>query len=168
MRAPGRKTYWYRDVFFATYGLGPWDCWQCHKPVAYSQLHIHHMDGNHGHNDSTNLVGVHAGCHSIITHRGKKLSPEAIKKMAEGHRGQKRSAEARARMSLAQRNRKWIPSAETRRKTSVAARRRAQTAEGKAHSKRMSALGLAARWEKSASILSENAQSTLFDQSAVR
>ena len=145
----------HRDVFFATYGLGPWDCWLCKRPVEYSGLDVHHVDGNPQNNEPANLVPMHRGCHMLITnqgreksaetrakisaiHRGRKRSPEAVAKMAAALRGKPLSAEHKAKVSAFHRGRP--KTVEHRAKMSMAARRRAKTAEGQAHFKRLGEL----------------------------
>lgn len=59
---PYRLTY--RELFFGTHGVGPFDCYFCDTEITSSRIDIHHEDGDHSNNDVTNLKPAHRGCHT--------------------------------------------------------------------------------------------------------
>jgi hypothetical protein len=77
----------HRLVFAATNGIGPWPCHGCDEPVLITRLIVHHLDDDHRNNDSTNLVAMHRSCHNRLHRTGRKLSIEAIRKLADPKRG---------------------------------------------------------------------------------
>jgi hypothetical protein len=84
---------YYRDLFFATYGMGPWECYICKQLVYYGDQDIHHLDENQGNNDPKNLIATHKACHlklhsmkyrSIFGY--KSPSEETKRKMSEAQK----------------------------------------------------------------------------------
>jgi hypothetical protein len=63
-------------VFFASYGLGPWECVFCGAAIKIddesprTRLHIHHCDEDKDNNTKENLSPTHASCHIRHHHQG--------------------------------------------------------------------------------------------------
>jgi 5-methylcytosine-specific restriction endonuclease McrA len=53
----------YRKRFFEAHGLGPFTCFDCHKPIELDDVLVHHVDLNHSNNVLENLVPAHSKCH---------------------------------------------------------------------------------------------------------
>lgn len=60
-----RKRQYYREIFFAYNGIGPYSCFFCHKnDVTFEEVIVHHIDEDVSNNDSNNLAAAHHVCHS--------------------------------------------------------------------------------------------------------
>ena len=60
-----RKRSRYRELFFATNGAGPYVCFfSCGEPVDFSEVVVHHINGDHTDNRLENLVPSHRSCHN--------------------------------------------------------------------------------------------------------
>jgi hypothetical protein len=62
----GRK---YRRIFLRANGAGPWECFECHKPVVFKTLCVHHIDNDRDNNKVENLVAIHRPCHQRLHYR---------------------------------------------------------------------------------------------------
>lgn len=61
----GRSTLTYRDVFFATYGFGPYRCAGCNEEMIFGDSFvIHHIDHDSQNHVPENLVAMHRSCHA--------------------------------------------------------------------------------------------------------
>lgn len=85
----------YHHVFFAVYGIGPWECMFCREQVVLEQLHVHHIDHDDTNNLSGNLAPTHGKCHHRHHFKITK-SAEHRKALAESHKRSPRVAAARA------------------------------------------------------------------------
>jgi hypothetical protein len=76
----GRDSRRYREIFFANYGVGPFDCFGCQLKVTFEDVTIHHLDLNHDNNVVENFAPMHSKCHTRYhanLRRGKKRGPNA-------------------------------------------------------------------------------------------
>lgn len=53
----------YRNIFFATYGFGPFFCVFCQEEVRFFEISIHHLDHNRDNPSIANLAATHQSCH---------------------------------------------------------------------------------------------------------
>ncbi len=54
----------YREIFFATHGVGPYKCFSCGEIVLIDDAHIHHVDHDHTNDQPENLTAAHYTCHA--------------------------------------------------------------------------------------------------------
>lgn len=106
MRSNGAKVHL---QFILRYGLGPWSCFFCERPVSYvykdtdtkKRFNIHHKDGDSNNNDPENWTPSHHVCHAKY-HRSLHPGPRG-QLSAEGRR---RISEAATRMNAQRREQK--------------------------------------------------------------
>lgn len=134
-----RKRSRYREIFFATYGFGPYPCDECGANVSFDDVMVHHKNEDDTDDAITNLVAMHTSCHTkrhmSQYWKGKKHSKEHRRKVAESKTGLKHSDETKKKLSDAAKKRAPA-SAATRAKISKAHKGRVVSPETRA---RMSA-----------------------------
>ena len=98
----------YREIFFGTFGLGPWTCHGCGEEVRVEKLNIHHLDHDHSNDDPTNLVAMHSRCHAKHhrpAQRGYHRSPQAKARISATMRKHVRTVEHCANIAAGKRGR---------------------------------------------------------------
>jgi 5-methylcytosine-specific restriction endonuclease McrA len=96
---------YYREVFFAYNGPGPYECCFCRKLVTMEEVHIHHIDHDHDNGDPTNLAPAHDPCH--IKHHAAPKGPHSperrsnISKALVGKPGRPKSEESKRKIKEA-------------------------------------------------------------------
>lgn len=93
---------YYRELFFANWGLGPYRCYFCQELVTFDEVLVHHLDHDQLNDQIQNLMPVHASCHT--SHHGRNratyVRDEAHRrKMSEAKMGQTLSEETRRKIS---------------------------------------------------------------------
>ena len=91
----------YRDVFFATYGVGPYTCFfNCGEILEFDYVVVHHADGDHSNDNADNLVPAHRACHNGF-HFAELWKTSKDRLMSSDTRGHRKphTAETKARMS---------------------------------------------------------------------
>ncbi len=127
-----------REVFFAAFGVGPYECFFCReKTVTFEDVCVHHIDENRTHNHLYNLAPAHLGCHNRwhnalrkgvprsavvrakcgVANRGRKLTPEH--KAAINPAGRTHTPKTRAKMSASAKE-YWANNPEARARASAA------------------------------------------------
>lgn len=78
---------YYREIFFAWNGPGPYTCVECSEEVTFYDVLVHHVNHDERDHRLVNLVPMHRGCHtkhhSTGRDLGKKASEETKTKMRE-------------------------------------------------------------------------------------
>jgi hypothetical protein len=130
-----RKRSRYREVFFATYGFGPYPCAHCGEGVSFDDVHVHHADENEKNDAVENLVAMHQQCHTqkhMSTYwTGKSHSAEHRQKVSEAKRGTTHSTETKQKLSEIAKQRPPA-SEETRAKISAGNKGRKRSPETRA------------------------------------
>ena len=95
----------YREIFFATYGFGPYPCAGCGKDVSFDDVQVHHKDEDETNDVIDNLVAMHAECHAkkhmSQYWSGKTHSDEHRRKVSEAKTGLRHSDETKKKLSEA-------------------------------------------------------------------
>jgi len=99
----------YQSAFFAGNGFGPYVCYECGGEVVDEDLAIHHLDGNKGNNDPSNLAAMHHKCHSSHHSEDRKgwhHSERSKQEIASRLRGRTMSLIVRERISRSKKGKK--------------------------------------------------------------
>lgn len=117
-----RKRSRYREIFFAHAGPGPYVChFECGRDLEFSEVIVHHADGDHTNNAVKNLTPAHRSCHN--GHHFKELWAERREELlASPTRGNRKphTEEARRRMSETKKALGQAPTQEARDKARLA------------------------------------------------
>lgn len=92
----------YREMFFATNGIGPYECFFCNEEVEFSLVVIHHVDHDHTNNSIDNLAASHRKCHNghHFALLWQERKEDLLSSPTRGHRTP-HSEEAKRKMSKA-------------------------------------------------------------------
>lgn len=130
-----RKRSRYREIFFATYGFGPYPCDGCEGDVSFDEVQVHHKDEDETNDAIENLIAMHPACHTrrhmSQYWKGKSHSEEHRRKVSRAKTGVNPTDETRKKLSESARKRAPA-SAETREKLSKASKGKVVSADTRA------------------------------------